>query len=39
LEELFVLDDIAYIRYVSIHLSFEKAEEFINFINKEKLKK
>ena len=34
LEALFVLDDVAYIRYASVHLKFDSAKNFIEFINK-----
>ena len=42
LDALFVLDDVAYVRYASVHLNFDSAKDFIDFINKqmgEKLKK
>lgn len=31
---LIKLDEVAYIRYASVHLNFESAEHFIEFINK-----
>jgi transcriptional repressor NrdR len=36
LEALLLLDEVAYIRYASVHLNFETAEDFVNFINKKK---
>jgi transcriptional repressor NrdR len=33
LDALFVLDDVAYVRYASVHLRFESAKDFIKFIN------
>jgi transcriptional repressor NrdR len=38
LESLLRLDEVAYIRYASVHLNFETASDFINFINKKKIK-
>lgn len=34
LEALLELDEVAYIRYASVHLNFETAKNFIEFINK-----
>ena len=34
LEALYVLDDVSYIRYASVHLNFDSAKDFIEFINK-----
>jgi transcriptional regulator NrdR family protein len=34
MDALFVLDDVAYIRYASVHLNFDSAKDFIEFINK-----
>jgi transcriptional regulator NrdR family protein len=28
---------VAYIRYASVHLNFESAEDFVNFINKKQV--
>ena len=39
LEALFVLDDVAYVRYASVHLNFESAKDFVDFINKKVEKK
>ncbi len=36
LNELIKLDEVAYIRYASVHLNFESAEDFIEFINNRK---
>ncbi|MDD3794163.1 MAG: transcriptional regulator NrdR [Candidatus Gracilibacteria bacterium] len=36
LEALHSLDEVAYIRYASVHLNFENANDFINFINNKK---
>ena len=36
LAALFVLDDVAYIRYASVHLKFDSAKDFVEFINKER---
>ncbi|NVP17150.1 transcriptional repressor NrdR [Candidatus Gracilibacteria bacterium] len=36
LEALHSLDEVAYIRYASVHLNFENADDFINFINNKK---
>lgn len=36
LDALFVLDDVAYIRYASVHLNFDSAKDFVEFINKKK---
>jgi len=38
LNALFVLDDVAYIRYASVHLNFDSAKDFVEFINKKKEK-
>lgn len=35
LDALFVLDDVAYIRYASVHLNFDSAKDFIEFIEKD----
>jgi transcriptional regulator NrdR family protein len=37
LDALLVLDEVAYIRYASVHLNFESAKDFINFINKKQV--
>ena len=34
LKALIVLDEVAYIRYASVHLNFDSAEDFTLFINK-----
>ena len=34
LDALLHLDEVAYIRYASVHLNFETAKNFIEFINK-----
>lgn len=34
LEELKKLDEVAYIRYASVHLNFETSADFVEFINK-----
>lgn len=34
LEELKKIDEVAYIRYASVHLNFETAKDFVNFIQK-----
>lgn len=34
LETLSQIDEVAYIRFASVHLNFETKEDFINFINK-----
>jgi transcriptional regulator NrdR family protein len=34
LEELWKIDEVAYIRYASVHLNFESAKDFVDFINK-----
>ena len=34
LKALLVLDEVAYIRYASVHLNFESAKDFVSFINK-----
>jgi transcriptional repressor NrdR len=36
LSALIELDEVAYIRYASVHLNFETAKDFIEFINKRK---
>lgn len=36
LDALYSLDEVAYIRYASVHLNFENASDFIEFINKKK---
>ena len=36
LKALTVLDEVAYVRYASVHLNFETASDFIEFINKRK---
>lgn len=36
LAALFVLDDVAYIRYASVNLNFDSAKDFIEFINEKK---
>ena len=33
LDALHWLDEVAYIRYASVHLNFENASDFIKFIN------
>lgn len=33
LDALLLLDEVAYIRYASVHLNFESAKDFISFIN------
>jgi len=33
LDALFLLDDVSYIRYASVHLNFDSAKDFIEFIN------
>lgn len=33
LDALFILDDVSYIRYASVHLHFDSAKDFIEFIN------
>jgi transcriptional repressor NrdR len=33
LEVLFQLDDVAYIRYASIHLDFSTGKDFLNFLS------
>jgi transcriptional regulator NrdR family protein len=38
LEALLVLDEVAYIRYASVYLNFENAEDFMSFINENKFK-
>ncbi len=38
MKALLSLDEVAYIRYASVHLNFEKAKDFIDFI-KDKVKK
>ncbi|MDP2396177.1 MAG: hypothetical protein Q8S84_04850 [bacterium] len=35
MDALFVLDDVAYIRYASVHLNFDSAKDFIEFIEKD----
>jgi len=34
LNALIALDEVAYIRYASVHLNFESADDFVDFINK-----
>jgi len=34
LNALVALDDVAYVRYASVHLNFDSAKDFIKFINK-----
>jgi transcriptional repressor NrdR len=34
LNALFVLDDVAYVRYASVHLKFDSAKDFVEFIDK-----
>lgn len=34
LSALYILDDVAYIRYASVHLKFDSSKDFIKFINK-----
>ena len=34
LAALFVLDDVAYVRYASVHLKFDSAKDFVEFIGK-----
>lgn len=34
LDALFVLDDVSYIRYASVHLNFDSAKDFIEFIER-----
>jgi len=36
LAALFVLDDVAYVRYASVHLKFDSAKDFVEFINTKK---
>ena len=36
LEALYNIDEVAYIRYASVHLNFDTAEDFTKFINKGK---
>lgn len=36
LEALLKIDEVAYIRYASVHLNFESAKDFIEFINNRK---
>ena len=36
LNALIALDEVAYIRYASVHLNFESADDFIDFINNRK---
>ncbi len=38
LNALLVLDEVAYIRYASVHLNFESANDFIDFIKSKKNK-
>lgn len=38
LDALYVLDDVSYIRYASVHLNFDSAKDFIEFINKKNKK-
>ncbi len=34
LSALVALDDVAYVRYASVHLNFDSAKDFVEFINK-----
>jgi len=36
LNALTVLDEVAYVRYASVHLNFETADDFVDFIKKRK---
>jgi transcriptional repressor NrdR len=33
LEALYKIDEVAYVRYASVHLNFESADDFVKFIN------